>query len=103
MRIAAVGDVHGGENLPTLLSDLERLEPPDLFLLAGDLTDHNDLDAFIEVVDAVRGQVRCPIYGVFGNNEDTDSPPEHRKRSGNPPLDDQLASVPGGGRDGRVD
>ena len=102
MRIAAVGDVHGGENLPALRKDLERLEPPDLFLLAGDLTDHNDIDAFVEVVDAVRGQLRCPIYGVYGNNEYTDSHPEYRKRSGVPLLDDEVANVRVAGRDVRL-
>ena len=102
MRIAAVGDVHGGENLPALRKDLETLPPPDLFLLAGDLTDHDNVDAFVEVVDAVRSRVSCPIYGVFGNNEYTDSHDEYRKRSGIPLLDDEAATVRIAGRDVRI-
>ncbi len=102
MRIAAVGDVHGGENLPALRKDLEGLEPPDLFLLAGDLTDHNDVDGFVEVVDAVRGRASCPVYGVFGNNEYSQSHGEYRKRSRVPLLDDEVATVRVAGRDVRI-
>jgi Icc-related predicted phosphoesterase len=102
MRIAAVGDVHGGENLPSLRRDLEGLDPPDLFLLAGDLTDHNDVDAFVDVVDSVRERVSCPIYGVFGNNEYTQSHDEYRKRSGVPLLDDEVATLRVAGREVRI-
>src|SRR2546425_8779510 len=102
MRIAAIGDVHGGENLSALRKDLEPLPPADLFLLAGDLTDHDNVDALVEVVDAVRARVSCPIYGVFGNNEYTDSHDEYRKRSGIPLLDDEAATVRIAGRDVRL-
>src|SRR2546426_12249339 len=47
MRIAAVGDVHGGENLPGLQKDLETLPRMDLFLLAGGLTDHQEPGALV--------------------------------------------------------
>jgi len=102
MRIAAVGDVHGGENLPALRKDLEGLDPPDLFLLAGDLTDRNDVDAFVEVVDTVGERVSCPIYGVFGNNEYSQSHEEYRKRSRVPLLDDEVATVRVEGREVRI-
>ncbi len=69
MRVAAVGDVHGRENLAAFAGDLERLETPDLVLLAGDLTDRDDAKAFGEVVDRVRARVACPVYAVFGNND----------------------------------
>ena len=102
MRVAAVGDVHGGENLRALREDLERLESPDLFLLAGDLTDHNDADAFVDVVDAVHERVSCPIYGVFGNNEYSQSHGEYRSRCRVPLLDDEVASLRVAGRDVRI-
>jgi len=69
VRIAAVGDVHGHRGLESVRSDLERLGPTDLFLLAGDTTDRNDLDAFEAVLRAIRERVRAPIAAVFGNNE----------------------------------
>lgn len=69
MRIAAVGDVHGHEHLAALESDLDRLGPVDLFLLAGDTTDRNDVEAFGAVVRAIRGRVVAPMAVVFGNNE----------------------------------
>jgi len=102
MRIAAVGDVHAQENLEAVRADLKRLDPPDLFLLAGDLTDHNDVDGFVAVVDAVRERVACPMYAVFGNNEYAQSHGEYRKRCGVPILDDEAATVRVAGRDVRI-
>lgn len=99
MRVAAVGDVHGREHLPALRRDLEELAPPDLFLLAGDFTDHNNIDDFVEVVDAVRDRISCPVYGVFGNNEYAESHGEYRKRSRVPLLDDEAATVRVAGRE----
>ncbi len=69
MRVAAVGDVHGHENLARVTADLDRLGPVDLFLLAGDTTDRNDIDAFGAVVRTIRARVTAPIWAVFGNNE----------------------------------
>lgn len=69
MRIAAVGDVHGHENLAGLVEDLDRLGPVDLFLLAGDTTDRNEMEAYGTVLRAIRGRVSAPIVAVFGNNE----------------------------------
>ena len=69
MRIAAVGDVHGHENLKAVAADLDRLGPVDLFLLAGDTTDRNDPEAFEAVLRMIRGRISAPIAAVFGNNE----------------------------------
>jgi len=69
MHIAAVGDIHGRENLDAFRDDLERLEPLDLFLLAGDTTERNDIEAFGTVLEAIRERVDAPLWAVFGNNE----------------------------------
>src|SRR3989441_10072114 len=69
VRIAAVGDVHGHENLPAVTADLDRLGPVDLFLLAGDTTDRNDIDAFGSVVRTIRARVSAPVWAGVGNNE----------------------------------
>ena len=69
MRIAAVGDIHGHEHLDAFRRDLETLGDVDLLLLAGDTTDRNDLDAFGEVLEAIRHHVDAPLWAVFGNNE----------------------------------
>ncbi len=69
MRIAAVGDIHGHENLDAFRRDAEHLGAVDLLLLAGDTTDRNDVDAFGEVLEAVRQHVDAPVWAVFGNNE----------------------------------
>ena len=80
MRIAAVGDVHGDEHREMLASDLDRLGPVDLFLLAGDLTDRNDREAYGRVLETVRSRTGAPMYAVFGNNEYEDSVPEYVER-----------------------
>jgi Icc-related predicted phosphoesterase len=69
MRVAAVGDVHGREHLAGLASDLNRLGPVDLFLLAGDITERNDLEAYGVVLRTIRDRVPAPVAAVFGNNE----------------------------------
>lgn len=69
MRLAAVGDIHGNENLESLRLNLEQLGPVNLFLLAGDTTDRNDLDAFGVVIRTIRERLSAPIWAVFGNNE----------------------------------
>src|SRR2546430_8835082 len=80
MRIAAVGDVHGDEHREMLASDLDRLDPVDLFLLAGDLTGRNDREAYGRVLETVRSRTGAPMYAVFGNNEYEDSAPEYVER-----------------------
>ncbi len=103
MRVAAVGDIHGRENLAAFSADLDRLEPPDLFLLAGDLTDRDDVEAFGEVVDAVRARIACPTYAVFGNNEYERSHDAYRARAaGIAFLRDEAATVRVAGREVRL-
>src|SRR2546427_8942156 len=80
MRIAAVGDVYGDERRELFASDLDRLGPVDLFLLAGDLTDRNDREAYGRVLETVRSRTGAPMYAVFGNNEYEDSVPEYVER-----------------------
>src|SRR5438309_1922825 len=80
MRMAAVGDGHGDEHREMLASDLDRLGPVDLFLLAGDLTDRNDREAYGRVLETVRSRTGAPMYAVFGNNEYEDAVPEYVER-----------------------
>ena len=103
MRVAAVGDIHGHENLAAFAADLEGLEAPDLFLLAGDLTDRDDGEAFGEVVDAVRARIACPTYAVFGNNEYERSHDAYRARAaGIVLLKDEAVTVRVAGREVRL-
>ena len=80
MRIAAVGDIHGHEHLDAFRADLERLGEVDLLLLAGDTTDRNDLEAFGEVLEAIRRRVDAPLWAVFGNNEYEHDRPAYASR-----------------------
>jgi len=80
MRLAAVGDIHGHENLAAVAADLDRLGPVDLFLLAGDTTDRNDLEAFGSVLQTIRRRISAPIAAVFGNNEYANDHPAYVAR-----------------------
>ncbi len=82
MRIAAVGDIHGHENLEPFRADLERLGSVDLMLLAGDTTERNDVEAFGEVLEAIRQHVDAPLWAVFGNNEYEHDRPTYAARYG---------------------
>ena len=106
MRIAAVGDIHGHENLEPFRRDLEDVRDVDLFLLAGDTTERNDVDAFGEVLGALRARVRAPIWAVFGNNEyDHDRPTyvaRYADRFGIRFLRDEDAVFSAGGTEVRI-
>lgn len=102
MRIAAVADIHGREYLAAFASDLERLEPPDLFLVAGDLTDRNDAKAFGDVAEAIERRVSCPTFGVFGNNEYAESQEAYRSSCKITFLDDEAVTVRAAGREVRL-
>src|SRR5437867_13163073 len=80
MRIAAVGDIHGRESLGAVATDLDRLRPVGLSLLAGDTTDRNDLEAYDAVLRTIRDRVAAPIAAVFGNNEYSDDHPTYLSR-----------------------
>ncbi len=82
MRIAAVGDIHGHENLAAFRADLDGLGDVDLFLLAGDTTERNDLEAFGEVLETVRQRMDAPLWAVFGNNEYEHDRPTYVSRYG---------------------
>ncbi len=106
MRIAAVGDIHGHENLEPFRHDLERLGDVDLLLLAGDTTERNDVAAFGEVLEAIRTRVRAPIWAVFGNNEyDHDRPTyvaRYAARFGVRFLQDEADVFAAAGREVRI-
>ncbi len=101
MRIGAVGDIHGDENLAGVMGALERTGPLDLLLLAGDTTDRNDLDAFGRVLAGLRARCDTPIWAVFGNNEYADSHPAYIERFGTPDgvrfLSDEAGTFESGG------
>ncbi len=71
MRIAAVGDIHGHENLEPFRKDLERLGEIDLFLLAGDTTERNDVDAFTRTTPryvSTPTECTCPVAKMSGTS-----------------------------------
>ena len=70
MRIAAVGDVHLGEDSRGLLRPaLDRIaEHADVLLLAGDLTRHGTLEEASVVAEEFAG-LDVPVVTVLGNHD----------------------------------
>jgi len=106
MRIAAVGDVHGHTHLDDFRRNLEGLGRVDLFLLAGDTTERNDVDGFGAVLEAIRERVDAPIWAVFGNNEYAEDHPAYAARFaeafGVRFLQDEAATFDAGGTNVRI-
>ncbi len=80
MLIAAMGDVHGRQNIGLVKEASDRLGKCDLILLAGDITDSNDLDQFGEVASALRQESDAELIAVFGNEEYDESRPTYKQR-----------------------
>jgi Icc-related predicted phosphoesterase len=106
MRVGAVGDIHGHENLDPFRGDLDRLGGVDLLLLAGDTTERNDLEAFGEVLAAIRQRIDAPVWAVFGNNEYEHDRPTYVARFGERYgvrfLQDESAVFEAGGKKIRI-
>ena len=70
IRIAAVGDVHfGDDSKGTLRPHLERLpDSADVLILAGDLTRHGSADEASVLADEIR-DVAIPVVAVLGNHD----------------------------------
>jgi len=70
IRIAAVGDIHAGEDSPATLGQQfgHLAEGADLLLLAGDLTKRGRPEEARVVADAV-AQTGVPVAAVLGNHD----------------------------------
>jgi Icc-related predicted phosphoesterase len=89
MQIAAFGDLHGDRYMEFLLPSLRDLTKIDLMLLAGDLTDRNDLESFSLTTEILKNSTEAPIISVFGNEEYSQSHEEYRSRFPIKFLDDE--------------
>jgi Icc-related predicted phosphoesterase len=70
IRVAAAGDLHAGRNDGDRVREgFARLEEcADLVLLAGDLTQHGEVEEAQVLADACRG-LSIPVLGVLGNHD----------------------------------
>jgi len=70
VRIAAAGDIHAGSAERDRVAEAFRRveEQADLILLAGDLTQHGQLDEVCVVADACR-ELQVPVVAVLGNHD----------------------------------
>lgn len=93
MLIGAVGDIHGRRYVDLLMRSLENLPEIDLLLLAGDVSNRNNLDSFGESFRLLRGATDAPIVAVFGNEEYDQSYGEYRKRFPLIFLDDEFVTM----------
>src|SRR4051794_41736582 len=70
VRVAAAGDIHAGSNERDRVTETFRRveEQADLILLAGDLTQHGQVDEVCVVADACR-ELQVPVVAVLGNHD----------------------------------
>lgn len=80
MLVCAMGDVHGGQHLNLIRQSGSKLAACDLVLIAGDLTESNDLETYSQVLGTLREMTDAEIVAVFGNEEYDSSHPEYRER-----------------------
>src|SRR3954451_1756276 len=70
IRVAAAGDIHAGaaerDRVREAFTRVE--EQADLILLAGDLTQHGQVDEVCVVADAIR-ELEIPVVAVLGNHD----------------------------------
>jgi Icc-related predicted phosphoesterase len=71
MKIQAVADVHSPRFLSEFKQSLEALQPPNLFLFAGDMVSRGKVDEYVTILDNIEHQLgnEFPIIGCFGNEE----------------------------------
>jgi len=81
IRVAAAGDIHAGsEDGERVAEAFARVgEHADLILLAGDLTQHGQVDEAGIVADACR-DLEIPVVAVLGNHDWQSDRPEDLKR-----------------------
>lgn len=71
INIAATADIHAPRFKDLFLRSLNEIDfDPDLFILAGDVVEHNNVYSFQPIYDALINRFRdVPIVSVFGNEE----------------------------------
>jgi Icc-related predicted phosphoesterase len=71
MKIHAVADVHSPRFTPMFIASLEKLKPPDLFLMAGDMINRGQIEEYPKILDALETYLGTsfPIVACFGNEE----------------------------------
>jgi Icc-related predicted phosphoesterase len=82
IRVAAAGDIHAGAAEPDRVREaFERVAgQADVILLAGDLTQHGQVDEVCVVADACR-DLEVPVVAVLGNHDWQSDRPADLKRA----------------------
>ncbi|MBN2230482.1 MAG: metallophosphoesterase [Candidatus Thorarchaeota archaeon] len=71
MKIQAVADVHSPRFLSEFTQSLDKLNPPDLFLLAGDMVNRGKVEEYVTIADMITAHLgsEIPVIACFGNEE----------------------------------
>ncbi|MFX1559681.1 MAG: metallophosphoesterase [Promethearchaeota archaeon] len=71
VKIAAVSDVHSPRFLNEFKVALQKCEPPDVFLFAGDMINRGKVDEYALVLDLLDSHLGSdfPVIACFGNEE----------------------------------
>ncbi|ASJ00905.1 metallophosphoesterase [Thermococcus gorgonarius] len=73
MRILGITDIHGRISVVEKLAKSFEKEPPDLIMIAGDLTNFQGREAALRVLDPILS-LEVPTVAVFGNCDGRDVP-----------------------------
>jgi Icc-related predicted phosphoesterase len=70
MIIAATSDIGLPKNYHEFFHAVDGMERrPDLFLVAGDVVHHGEIEEYDRFYNIMFGKMSCPIVACFGNNE----------------------------------
>ncbi|MBC7108120.1 MAG: metallophosphoesterase [Methanomassiliicoccales archaeon] len=92
MKIGAVGDLHGKKYIE-LLGNKPEYAGLDLLLLAGDITENNNVEEFDLVLEKLKGMTQANLVAVFGNEEYEETHAEYKKREGIIFLNDNATTL----------
>jgi len=93
MQIGAVGDIHWKDGLEALKRTRKQLSDTDLMLLAGNITNSNNIERYAQVLGSLRELSDAEIVAVFGNEEYDASHREYRDRFRIVFLEDELKDL----------
>lgn len=81
MLIAAVSDVRSPRFYEEFVRAIENLtKQPDLFLMAGNMVERNEIDEYEKILNALFGKINCPIVACFGSIEYFEDREEIKRR-----------------------
>ena len=93
MLVCAMGDIHGRQYLELVQGSKQELAACDLVLIAGDITEANDIELCGHILSVIREMTDADIVAVFGNEEYDSAHAEYRERFRIAFLEEEVADL----------